>query len=146
MCPRRQTCTPHGASKEPLHWLLVVKKHVCVQGWKSGTNGTQLWDMLQNSFAWVPTAGYTNKQNVTTQFPVVVGEFGSSFASPAVLTLLPNSAVKTEPSSSAVPLLAPHCLVRVLNCHENPCRKSLQCSTGMSVAEVWKHSCRTRPS
>ena len=63
--------------------------------------------MLQNSFAWVPTAGYTNKQNVTTQFPVVVGEFGSSFASIAVVTLLPNCAVKTEPSSSAVPLLAP---------------------------------------
>ena len=59
-------------------------QHIHVQGWKSGTNGTQLWDMLQNSFAWVPTAGYTNKQNVTTQFPVGVGEFGSSFASIAV--------------------------------------------------------------
>ncbi len=64
--------------------LASSDQHTHVQGWKSGTNGTQLWDMLQNSFAWVPTAGYTNKQNVTTQFPVVVGEFGSSFASIAV--------------------------------------------------------------
>ena len=51
-----------------------------VQGWTTGVNGTQLWDMLQSSFAWVSTTGYTSKANVTTQFPVVVGEFGSSFA------------------------------------------------------------------
>ena len=49
-------------------------------------NGTELWDMLQNSFAWVATTGYTSKANVTTQFPVVVGEFGSSFANLAVRT------------------------------------------------------------
>ena len=117
-----------------------------MQGWKSGTNGTQLWDMLQNSFAWVPTAGYTNKQNVTTQFPVVVGEFGSSFASIAVIIPLPLSAVKTQPSSSAVPLLAPHCLARVMTCRKHPYHRSLQCSTGLSEAELWEHSCRTRPS
>lgn len=51
-----------------------------MQGWKTGVNGTQLWDMLQNSFAWAATAGYTNKANATQQFPVVIGEFGSSFA------------------------------------------------------------------
>ena len=55
-----------------------------MQGWKTGVNGTQLWDMLQNSFAWVPTKGYTNKANVTTQYPVVIGDFGSSFATLSV--------------------------------------------------------------
>ena len=55
-----------------------------LQGWHTGTNGTQLWGMLQNSFAWVTTTGYTNKANATTQFPVVIGEFGSSFANLAV--------------------------------------------------------------
>ena len=61
-----------------------------VQGWHTGTNGTQLWSMLQNSFAWVTTTGYTNKANATTQFPVVIGEFGSSFANLAVrITGLP---------------------------------------------------------
>ena len=55
-----------------------------VQGWTTGVNGTQLWDMLQSSFGWVTTTGYTSKANVTTQFPVVVGEFGSSFANLAV--------------------------------------------------------------
>ena len=53
-------------------------------------NGTQLWDLLQNSFAWVATTGYTSKANVTTQFPIVVGEFGSSFANLAVSVTLRN--------------------------------------------------------
>ena len=55
-----------------------------VQGWTTGVNGTQLWDMLQSSFGWVTTTGYTSKANVTTQFPVVIGEFGTSFANLAV--------------------------------------------------------------
>ena len=140
-----RACALHGAGMK-MSMQALSDQHTRVQGWKSGTNGTQLWDMLQNSFAWVPTAGYTNKQNITTQFPVVVGEFGSSFASIAVITLLSSSAVKTEPSSSAIPLLAPHCLVRLLNCCKNPYHRSLQCSTETSVAEMSEHSCRTRPS
>ncbi len=51
-----------------------------MQGWKTNVNGTQLWDMLQNSFAWAATTGYTNKANVTQRFPVIIGEFGTSFA------------------------------------------------------------------
>ena len=60
------------------------RPELSMQGWVTGTNGTQLWDMLQNSFAWVSTTGYTNKANATTLFPVVVGEFGTSFANVAV--------------------------------------------------------------
>ena len=50
-----------------------------LQGWKSNTNGTDLWNMLQQSFGWVTSTGYTSKGGVNTLFPVVVGEFGSSY-------------------------------------------------------------------
>ena len=35
--------------------------------------------MLQQSFGWVTSTGYTSKGGVNTLFPVVVGEFGSSY-------------------------------------------------------------------
>jgi len=55
-----------------------------MQGWKSNTNGTDLWNMLQQSFGWVTSSGYTSKGNITTQFPVVIGEFGSNYVDPLV--------------------------------------------------------------
>lgn len=56
----------------------------CKQGWQAGINGTDLWSMLQQSFGWVTSSGYTSKGNLTTLFPVVVGEFGSNYADPLV--------------------------------------------------------------
>ena len=55
-----------------------------VQGWQSNTNGSDLWNMLQQSFGWVTSSGYTSRGNLTTMFPVVVGEFGSNYANPQV--------------------------------------------------------------
>lgn len=54
------------------------------QGWKTNINGTDLWTMLQQSFGWVTNTGYTSRGNLTTKFPVVIGEFGSSYVDPMV--------------------------------------------------------------
>ncbi len=55
-----------------------------MQGWQANVNGTDLWNMLQQSFGWVTSSGYTSRGNLTTQFPVVIGEFGSNYADPLV--------------------------------------------------------------
>ena len=55
-----------------------------MQGWAINTNGTGLWNMLQQSFGWVTTSGYTSKGNLTTMFPVVIGEFGSNYVDDSV--------------------------------------------------------------
>lgn len=55
-----------------------------MQGWTVNTNGSDLWNMLQQSFGWVTTSGYTSKGNLTTMFPVVIGEFGSNYVDDSV--------------------------------------------------------------
>jgi hypothetical protein len=49
-----------------------------LQGWQTNVNGSELWSMLNASFAWIPTQGYTTQAGLLAKFPVVVGEFGSS--------------------------------------------------------------------
>lgn len=44
-----------------------------------------MWDMLQQSFGWVLTAGYKTKQMTAPfKFPVLVGEVGASLDSEQV--------------------------------------------------------------
>ena len=35
-------------------------------------------------YGWVTNTGYTSRGNLTTKFPVVIGEFGSSYVDPMV--------------------------------------------------------------
>ena len=67
--------------------VLAHSTTIAMQGWQANVNGTDLWNMLQQSFGWVTSSGYTSRGNVTTQFPVVVGEFGSNYADPLVRLL-----------------------------------------------------------
>ncbi len=53
-----------------------------MQGWSHGTQGGDLWNMLQVGFNWLATTGYTAKNGTgPLRFPIVVGELGSSFDS-----------------------------------------------------------------
>ena len=88
-----------------------------LQGWKSNTNGTDLWNMLQQSFGWVTSTGYTSKGGVNTLFPVVVGEFGSSYV---------DELVRAPPSHALLALLK-HCVeppISVSHAHEALVRSS----------------------
>ena len=69
---------------------LLAQYSAATQGWQANINGTDLWSMLQQSFGWVTSSGYTSKGNLTTMFPVVVGEFGSNYADPLVCHPLPT--------------------------------------------------------
>ena len=84
-----EICCSSSFAKSPSAAMLAkeecvrMRSHICaaavLQGWKSNTNGTDLWNMLQQSFGWVTSSGYTSKGGLNTLFPVVVGEFGSSY-------------------------------------------------------------------
>lgn len=57
-----------------------------LQGWNEITNGTALYDMLQQSFAWAVTSGIrTNQSAAPAKFPVIVGELGASLGSAQVM-------------------------------------------------------------
>ena len=43
--------------------------------------------MLQQSFAWLPTQGYTTKAGSNQKFPVVMSEIGSSLVDDSVRQL-----------------------------------------------------------
>ncbi len=58
--------------------------HGTLQGWKTGVNGSELWQMLDQSIGWLSSKGYTTKAGIVQQFPVVVGEFGSSLVNEKV--------------------------------------------------------------
>ena len=50
-----------------------------MQGWTRGVRGTELFQMLQESFAWLPSTGFpTADPNVTLTFPVVVAGLAAS--------------------------------------------------------------------
>lgn len=50
-----------------------------VQGWTRGVRGTELFQMLQESFAWLPSTGFpTADPNMTLAFPVVVAALAAS--------------------------------------------------------------------
>ena len=50
-----------------------------VQGWTHGVAGTELSQMLEQSFAWLPSSGFpTADANVTLKFPVVVTALAAS--------------------------------------------------------------------
>ncbi len=55
-----------------------------MQGWASGTNGSDLFSMLQLSFGYLPTTGFVAANGTATRFPVLIGEFGSPLDSPEV--------------------------------------------------------------
>lgn len=55
-----------------------------MQGWKTGVNGSELWSMLDQSIGWLSSKGYTNKAGSTSQFPIIIGEFGSSLVNDKV--------------------------------------------------------------
>lgn len=75
------------------------------QGWKTNVNGSGLWNMLQQSFAWIPTQGYTTRAGAVQKFPVIMSEIGSSLAdekvSQLLCTLCAVSAVYKSPSPMA---------------------------------------------
>ena len=49
-----------------------------LQGWETGYNLSSYYSMLQSSFGWIASAGYTPPgSSAATQFPVIVGEFGA---------------------------------------------------------------------
>lgn len=74
----------------------------CAQGWRHGTNGTALYQMLQQSFAWLSTTGFpTTQPNVTLKFPVIVTALGPG------LSLGPSLGPSlSTPEASHRPLLA----------------------------------------
>ena len=50
-----------------------------MQGWSRGVRGAELFQMLQESFAWLPSTGFpTADPNVTLTFPVVVAALAAS--------------------------------------------------------------------
>ena len=59
--------------------LLSPQRSCAVQGWTRGVGGTELFQMLQESFAWLPSTGFpTANPNVTLTFPVVVAALAAS--------------------------------------------------------------------
>ena len=59
--------------------LLSPQRSCAVQGWTRGVGGTELFQMLQESFAWLPSTGFpTADPNVTLTFPVVVTALAAS--------------------------------------------------------------------
>ncbi len=70
--------------------LLLEPLHISpVQGWKTGVNGSELWSMLDQSFGWLSSQGYTTKAGAVQKFPIVIGEFGSSLVDTKVRAILP---------------------------------------------------------
>ncbi|KAK9846255.1 hypothetical protein WJX81_000135 [Elliptochloris bilobata] len=73
------TATPSLAER------IILAPHVYgpnVTGWASGTNGSDLFRMLQLSFGYLPTSGYVAANGTAVRFPVLVGDFGSALDTP----------------------------------------------------------------
>lgn len=68
-CASKPTSTMQFCASKPAFAL---------QGWASGTNGSDLFTMLQSSFGYLPTSGYVAANGTAVRFPVLVGEFGSA--------------------------------------------------------------------
>ncbi|CAL8466352.1 g5888 [Coccomyxa elongata] len=68
-----------------LYTRIIFSPHVYgppVTGWSHGTQGGDLWNMLQVGFNWLATTGYTAKNGTgPLRFPIMVGEVGSKFDS-----------------------------------------------------------------
>lgn len=65
--------------------VCLISTPFAPQGWKTGVNGSDLWQMLDQSFGWLSANGYTTKAGAVQKFPIVVGEFGSSLANEKVI-------------------------------------------------------------
>ena len=54
-----------------------------MQGWSRGVKGPELFQMLQDSFAWLPSTGFpTADPNVTLTIPVMVTALAASSHTP----------------------------------------------------------------